>query len=387
MTRRTYFGLLATGAAPLAYAANDAADVTRFGVKADGKTDDTAAIQKALDAAAKQGGVVRLPAGKYLVAGSLKIPAGVALGRRARGPAVYIEPLTRHRDPRHRRPGQGGRPRACSRWATPRTVQGLTVFYPEQKPDDIHPYAWTFHLQGGDNTVENVTLINSYNGIRIGPETNVATASAASPAASCAAASGGHLLDIGRIENVQWHCHWWSSQDGGRRLGRRSTSTCGRTAKGSSSPAPTGSTSPTPSSSRSTSATTSSRPKAGMNGQFCGIGADAAHRCIVVEHIQPMGLLITNGQFVAFTATTPSRSSSRRPAPARCAWRTARSGDRRESASSRTARASCRCRTATSSLRALFDEGYSRRLAGGGRRRPAPGAGAARSAPASRTSC
>ncbi len=86
MTRRTYFGLLAAGAAPLAYAANDAADVTRFGIKADGKTDDTAAIQKALDAAAKQGGVVRLPAGKYLVAGSLKIPPGVALVGVARGP-------------------------------------------------------------------------------------------------------------------------------------------------------------------------------------------------------------------------------------------------------------------------------------------------------------
>ena len=52
-------------------------------------------------------------------------------------------------------------------------VQGLTVFYPDQKPDDVHPYAWTFHLQGGDNTVENVTLINSYNGIKIGPEPNV----------------------------------------------------------------------------------------------------------------------------------------------------------------------------------------------------------------------
>jgi hypothetical protein len=35
------------------------------------------------------------------------------------------------------------------------------------------------------------------------------------------------------------------------------------------------------------------------NGQFSGIGADEAQRCVLVEHIQPMGLLITNGQFVA----------------------------------------------------------------------------------------
>ena len=42
-----------------------------------------------------------------------------------------------------------------------------------------------------------------------------------------------------------------------------------------------------------------------MNGQLCGIGADAANRCIVVDEIQPMGLLITNGQFVAFKGENP----------------------------------------------------------------------------------
>ena len=44
-----------------------------------------------------------------------------------------------------------------------------------------------------------------------------------------------------------------------------------------------------------------------MNGQLCGIGADAANRCIVVDEIQPMGLLITNGQFVAFEGENPIR--------------------------------------------------------------------------------
>src|ERR1051326_362551 len=34
------------------------------------------------------------------------------------------------------------------------------------------------------------------------------------------------------------------------------------------------------------------------NGQFCGIGADEAQRCVSVEAIQTMGLLITNGEFV-----------------------------------------------------------------------------------------
>jgi hypothetical protein len=41
------------------------------------------------------------------------------------------------------------------------------------------------------------------------------------------------------------------------------------------------------------------------NGQFSGIGADRAQRCVVVDEIQYMGLLITNGEFVAFEGDNP----------------------------------------------------------------------------------
>ena len=111
---------LAAGQSPVTSKAHS---VPIIEAKADGKTDDTAAIQKALDAAAKQGGVVRLPAGKYLVAGSLKIPEGVALVGSQSGPGLH-RALDRHGHPRHRRPGQRGRPGACSRWATPRRSKG-----------------------------------------------------------------------------------------------------------------------------------------------------------------------------------------------------------------------------------------------------------------------
>ena len=128
---------LGGGEAPATPKAN--VDVAAFGAKADGKTDDTAAIQKALNAAAKQGGVVHLPAGKYLVAGSLRIPVGVALVGSNQAP-VYIEPLI----------GTvilatGGRDKedgpALFEMGDSSTVQGLTVFYPDQKVDAIHPYA------------------------------------------------------------------------------------------------------------------------------------------------------------------------------------------------------------------------------------------------------
>jgi hypothetical protein len=74
----------------------------------------------------------------------------------------------------------------------------------------------TCHLQGNDHTVENVTLINSYNGIRIGPEGNVRHRIRS--VYGCVLRRGilvDNCSDIGRIENVQFHCHWWSAPEVG----------------------------------------------------------------------------------------------------------------------------------------------------------------------------
>ena len=283
---------------------NHSVDPGQFGAKADGKTDDTAAIQKALDAADKQGGVVRLLPAKYLVGRSLKIPRGVALVGSNQAP-VYIEPLI----------GTvilatGGRDKedtpALFELGDSATVQGLTVFYPQQKPDAIHPYPWTFHLQGGDNTVENVTLINSYNGIRIGPEVNVRHRIRS--VSGCVLRRGiwlDNCSDIGRIENVQWHCHWWSSAKvGGNwdKVYKYMAQNCEGFIFARTDWEYVTNTFIFPVKIGYHFITTKN---GAMNGQLCGIGADAANRCIVVDHIQPMGLLITNGQFVAFEGDNP----------------------------------------------------------------------------------
>lgn len=285
-------------------AAKSQLDASEFGARADGKTDDTAAIQKALDAAGQKGGVVNLPAGHYLVAGSLKIPPGVALCGVQKAP-VYIEPLI----------GTvifatGGRDKedgpAVFELGDSATVQGLTVFYPEQKPEDIHPYAWTFHLQGGDNTVENVTLINSYNGIKIGPEGNVRHRIRS--VSGCVLRRGiwlDNCTDIGRIENVQWHCHWWSSKKVGgdwEKVYKYMWQHCEGFIFARTDWEYVTNTFIFPVNIGYHFIATNNGT---MNGQLCGIGADAANRCIVVDHIQPMGLLITNGQFVAFEGENP----------------------------------------------------------------------------------
>ena len=57
---------------------NDIIDPCNFGAAADGKTEDTAAGQAAIDAAAAQGGTVRL-AGGVFVCGTLYLKSNVTL--------------------------------------------------------------------------------------------------------------------------------------------------------------------------------------------------------------------------------------------------------------------------------------------------------------------
>lgn len=275
-----------------------ALDLGRFGIKGDGVTDDTAALQKALNEAGRTGTPLILPARKYLVGGSLSIPPGVAVM------GAYDAPMGREPLLGTVILATGGRDKeegpALFEMNNGTMVRGLTVYYPQQTPADIHPYPWTFHLQGWDGTVENVTLVNAYNGIRVGPETN--QRHRIRSVVGCVLRRGisvDRTVDIGRIENVQWHCDFWMAKEvGGNRqavyeymwknleafiFGRTDWEYVTNTFV---FPVKTG--------------YRFVRTSAGMcNGQFLGIGADAAQRCVSVEAIQGMGLLITNGEFVA----------------------------------------------------------------------------------------
>jgi hypothetical protein len=273
-------------------------------MKSDGITDDTAAIQKALDGQAKLGGTIHLPPGKYLVKGSLSIPPGVSLEGSANAPR-YNDPLT----------GTiilatGGKDKedapALFEIGKSSSVSGLTIYYPEQNVKDIRPYPWTFHLKDEDNTVENVTLINSYNGIKIGPEGNVRHRIRS--VYGCVLRRGIFVdacTDIGRIDNVQFHGHWWWAKEVGGdsdlvnkyMIEHLEAFIFGRT---------------------DWEYVTNTfvfpvnigyhfiqTPSGACNGQFSGIGSDWSQRCVVVDAIQFMDLLITNGQFVAFAGDNP----------------------------------------------------------------------------------
>jgi len=285
-------------------------DARESGAVGDGAADDTAALQAAIDKAAEKGGIVHVGPGRYRIAGSLTVKPGVTV-RGVNSAPMAIAPLTATvilatggRD-NPRAPALFEMGHAC-------TVTGITVWYPEQTPQDIHPYPWTFHLYGFDNTVENVTLINSYQGIHVGPEPNVRHRIRS--VSGCVLRTGlrvDNTTDIGRVENVQWHCHWWSDVVTGGAwepvfkymIENLEAFVFGRTdweyvTNNFVFPAKVGY--------RFIATETAEGSVGGAcNGHFTANGADACETCVLVDQIQPMGLLFTGCQFVAFTGKDP----------------------------------------------------------------------------------
>lgn len=150
------------------------ADVRDFGAVGNGITDDSEAIQKALSAVQKLGGgTVFVPAGRYRMDGTLIIPTCVTL----RGDWVSpdLSPA-----------GSEGTVLLCygqkgKADGTPMftmsagaSVTNLTVMYPEQSADNPVNYPVTFMQDVGNSmNIENVTIVNPYIGIKIGPHYNV----------------------------------------------------------------------------------------------------------------------------------------------------------------------------------------------------------------------
>jgi hypothetical protein len=273
-------------------------NVKAFGAKADAKTDDTAAIQAAIDSAGKLGGKVLLPAGRYMTRGTFKIPPGVAVEGVANS-ALYCEPLkgsivlaTAGRDKEDSAP--------LFTLDASASVTGITVYYPEQLVENIRPYPWTFKLTGADSAVDKVTLINSYNGICTGPEGNVRHR--IRNVSGCVLRRGifiDNCVDVGRIENIQFHGNWWWMPDAKGNsiivnkymLQNLEAFIFGKT------------------DSEFVTNTFVFPAKIGYHfigtkngvcyGQFSGISADWAQNCIVVESVLSIGIQITNGMFAS----------------------------------------------------------------------------------------
>lgn len=276
-------------------------NVREAGALGDGTNDDTAAFQQALDqAAAAGGGVVFVPAGRYRIAGTLRIPANVRLegifrysptlrwGRVDDLPGSVLLAFTGR--------GQPAEAPFIRLAGNNASVAGVVIFYPEVTPRDVPPvpYPPCILAEGVENvSVQDCLLVNPYEGIRL-------------------VRAARHLVrnvmgypiwrgiyvdecyDIGRIENIHFwpfgvvyrpedpFCRWINLNGIAFEFARTDwhyvyNTFCFGYGVGYKF---------------------SESARGSANGNFLGIGADCCERAVLVEQCQPPGLLITNGEFV-----------------------------------------------------------------------------------------
>lgn len=279
---------------------------TELGIIPNSPDDQTALIQKFLEAVAiRGGGEARLEPGQYVIRGSITVPTGVTLRGAWEQPHHGI--LTRGTVLM----AYGGRGTeegpALIELNTSSGVKGITVCYPEQALADIKPYPWAIHGQGMHSVVEDVTLVNAYNGIVIGPQWN--ESHLIRNVYGCVLRRGVLIdgtTDIGRLENVHFNPHLWArSGHAGIPADAKPNPDLavaaymqehleafifGRTDWQSAKDcfvfaAKVGYRFVT-------------TPNGSCNGQFIGIGADMSQYAVVADAAQGPGILISSGQFV-----------------------------------------------------------------------------------------
>ncbi len=273
-------------------------------VRGDGTTDDTAAIQAALNQAGKLGGEVVLPSGKYLLRGTLNIPTGVVLsgswqephhGAWQNGSTLLVT-------------GGRGDENAIPTITLQQSsaLRGFTMLWPEQKWPNIVAYPWAIHGVGMHNTVENVTFCNAYQGIKIG-----GTASSElhliRNVFGCVLRRGVFIdttSDIGRLENVHFNPHYWPRSGHPSSNGAKDMDVAGYMAQ-------------------NLEAFIFGRsdwqyvtdcfvfaakvgyhfietPAGACNAQLLNIGGDYCQTGLLIDKIQPIGIQVTNGAFTSF---------------------------------------------------------------------------------------
>jgi hypothetical protein len=294
--------------AAIAAETNGTWSVLDYGAAGDGKSDNTAAFQKALDAAGKSGGgTVFAPRGNYRFEGQLTVPPAVTLkgiwesvpahnGIRDRGLPKPTDDGTTFLTTANRGVEDGP---AFITLNHNSTLKGVVIYYPDQDPAaEPAPYPYAIAMRGKNPAVLSVELLNPYNGIDATQnERHLIRDVQGQPLRRGIMVDS--IYDIGRIENVHFN-PWWSMQPKlfawqqahgeafifgrtdwqyvlntfcfGYNVGYKFIQT-----------------------------------KAGVcNGNFLGIGADDCFTALVVEHCAPMGLLISNGEFVSFHGPDPT---------------------------------------------------------------------------------
>ena len=297
--------LLAPG--PALAAGPETVSARDFGAKGDGRTDDTAAFQKALDAVAKGGGIVQAGRGSFYFAGHLNVPTGVTLegiwqsvpshaGIRDRGHAKPTDDGTTFLVTENR--GSEDKP-AFITLNQNSTLKGVVLYYPDQKTDEPPaPYPYAIAMRGNNPAVLQVELSTPTTAST--PPITIAISFATSPANPCAGAF------MSTASSTSAGSRTSTSTPGGACTAGSSTGRW-KTARPSFSGEPTGSMSST----HFVSAITSAIGSSGA-GAACATATSWAWAPTTATRRSSwmprpgFGILITNGEFVSFHGPDPT---------------------------------------------------------------------------------
>ena len=181
----------------------------QFGAKGDGSTDDTKAIQTALENAQTNGPVCYLPSGLYRLNGPLTVPAGVTLCGASGGVPHSEHPIGTVLLAYGGKGQSDGEPLITLKPNA--TVRNLTIHYPEQTLADVVPYPWSIRADGELCQVLDLTLTNPYQAIDVGTKWN--ELHLVRNVFACPLKIGVYIdqcTDIGRIENVHFNPNFWT---------------------------------------------------------------------------------------------------------------------------------------------------------------------------------
>jgi len=179
------------------------------------------------------------------------------------------------------------------------TLKGVVIYYPDQNPaEEPKPYPYAIAMRGKNPAVLAVELLNPYNGIDASRnERHLIRDVQGQPLRRGIFVD--FIYDIGRIENVHFNPWWsmkpklfaWQQAHGEAFIFGKSdwqyvfNTFCFGYGVGYKF----------------------IKTKSGdCNGNFLGIGADDCFTALEVEQCSPIGLLISNGEFVSFHGPDPT---------------------------------------------------------------------------------
>jgi len=179
------------------------------GAKGDGSTDDTKAIQAALENARTNGPVCFLPPGLYRLNGVLTVPPGVTLCGASGGVPHSEHPIGTVLLAYGGKGQPEGEPLVTLKPNA--VVRNLIIHYPEQTLPEVIAYPWSIRADGELCQILDVTLTNPYQAIDVGTKWN--ELHLVRNVFACPLKVGIYIdqcTDIGRIENIHFNPNFWT---------------------------------------------------------------------------------------------------------------------------------------------------------------------------------